>query len=331
LLTAVRALRVVHGRMNGFRTLLCLLLLVPVAACGGGAGEAADAGPEVPGPIALADLAAVIRQASCVREVRCGLFADEASCVGANYPGYFDDNVPAFAAAVAAGRARYDAVAAAACRDGLANQACGDSAIFPPSCAAVIVGLVADGGTCFRGEDCASDDCAIPQCGAGECCAGTCKPNVVLGGDCSLGRCVAGSFCDDGLSGTGTCVAVHAEGGTCRFSGECTAGLTCSVDGVCTRYPQLGEACTGRCDRVDNYCDGTTSTCTPKRAVGAACTQFECLDLAACVAGTCQARPGLGEACAATSAGPLCLADTYCDSATLRCVLTPHSTAPVCP
>ena len=99
-------------------------------------------------------------------------------------------------------------------------------------------GTVANGGTCTVGSECTSGLCSF----TGQQSTGTCTAYVPEGSSCSVstssGICVQGTFCQ-GSTGTPTCVALLADGGTCMFDSQCQSG-----------------ACNGA-----NPSSGTTGTC----------------------------------------------------------------------
>ena len=102
----------------------------------------------------------------------------------------------------------------------------------------------------------ACDDATI-HCAFGSVCAsGTCKPQVAVGGDCSVDSnvCSFGDYCR-----AGRCVAFISNGGACD--------------------PSVDQCVTG-------YCDAGTRVCTPRKAGGVACADgLQCQSLQ-CSAGS---------------------------------------------
>jgi hypothetical protein len=71
----------------------------------------------------------------------------------------------------------------------------------------------------------------------------------------------------------GNCVAPTPRGGSCGTNAVCQFFDAC-VDGVCTRRPQIGDACTpgnGATGCVVGYCDPQSQRCQSRLASGSAC------------------------------------------------------------
>lgn len=325
------------------RLLLGLSLTVlplSLAACGDTGG----------GSIALEDLADEVDEAFCEADVKCGESPDMATCLDTRY-GDREDELKTISASVEAGRISYDAEQAAECLDLIRGMECRfsstfDEAAFEAACRAVFTGTVADGGACVEDEECASQECEPPTDCTMSCCVGACvmaEPDptpVPVGGDCSgvEAECVATAYCASDATGE-RCVAKVGAGQPCADFDACQQGLFCVLDyatemGTCQELPDEGETCDPNaffiaCDRQDNYCDPTTMKCTRKKGVGEACTPTEfgdsnCQAYAACVSGTCVARPGEGEACSDTLE---CLGELDCDGA----VCVAPADEPACP
>jgi hypothetical protein len=306
-----------------------------VAGCGGGGGG---------GAIPLADLSTRMADVACQSNA-CGTYPDQASCRAAASR----SNIPRLQAAVAAGKTKYDGVAAAACLDALgpAIGACRLSALFvdlPPACAAAFTGTGAAGADCLFDLECVSQLCDRSACDAvAECCHGTCLdgPAPQLrqeGAPCGAAdTCAAGTFCDTTLA-TPTCVPAKPAGQACRSGDACVAGHVCLPTsladaaagvGTCTKPPGEGETCTisGTCDLRTDFCDAVTSKCTPRIAVGSPCDPASledgCVGYGICdqTTVTCRARGRDGEDCNPATSSGACLETLGCDATSLTCML----------
>jgi hypothetical protein len=304
--------------------------LVAVATCGGG------------GSISLQDLGTQAKAAVCAYEVRCGLFPDQASCVGSVV-----SNLGQLMADVNAGKIAYDGVAASECLNVLSTASCslsGSANVDQHACKDAFKGTAAGGAPCYTGAECISQQCDVVNCMTSTmCCAGTCSAFVVAiaaGGACSIAApgsaCAAGTSCRAGANGAGaTCQALIAVGGACADSSDCVAGAACKQDtpghGTCQPYPREGQACDPNnglpCDALSDTCDATTHTCVPLTAVGGACSVSGggCVRYASCDPNSlkCVAKGGAGGPCTQDS----CLGDLACVNAV--CALP--SAPPVCP
>jgi len=117
-------------------------------------------------------------------------------------------------------------------------------------------------------------------------------------------------------------------------SGPSFAQKAPSTQGVCLSRPDgSAETCTVistapgaacvpganfGCRRDDETCNATTSLCTKRAALGAACaTDGDCVGYGYCdtAAGTCTARPGLGQPCDNTT-HVWCLGSLTCANGT---------------
>lgn len=202
------------------------------------------------------------------------------------------------------------------------------------SCPGVCAARVAAGGTVTAGAECAAglesdgSTCMAPVAVGGSCSGTSPKP------------CVAGAYCD-AASGTctavktagaacaereecarnlacvgGTCTVLGGAGAACKLSDiSCKFDLTCklmdfaTLSGECQAPAAAGATCFLDMDcKSDLYCAGvsfglqmTPGTCSPRLAVGAACTASQfgnpCVDTATCTAGTCTLKKGEGQAC----------------------------------
>lgn len=286
------------------------------------------------GYVAVADMPAAYKEAYCAYLARCGLFPDQATCVGASLAVVptIDANL---VAAVNAGRVRYHGSKVKECFDAVANDSCdttdenGRARI--PACGAYFTGTVAAGGECFVDQECVSQQCAGSDTGV-SCTLGTCigdaPPSmapIALGMPCSSNlSCVDGAYCP---TDTNVCTPLLASGSPCTGGDECGYGLGCAGPSgmrMCQPLPGVGEQCRFDlpCRDEGLNCDtsATTPTCVQVGVVGGACTSsLQCSPYYRCdiTAGTCAKGPSLGDPCAS---GSRCFdAGTYCDSATLTC------------
>jgi hypothetical protein len=316
--------------------------LVGLGACGRVGGvDAGDAGV-----VPLSELPARSLDVSCQYAVRCGRYANRATCAAVTSNDYGQ-----LVASVKAGRAIYDGRAASDCFAFVTASDCSNVNENPPSCRDALKGQLPEGGTCFSDLDCMSGVCPINACPFAGCCQGACTAPVQpipLGEVCGPG----GSECaEDGVCAVrqnlATCAVRLIEGGACLSAGECAAGLIChrsaaEVVGFCAKPPGPGEPCDVvgfPCGSTTHFCDGSTGTCILRGTVGAACQSNEgCQDYARCDPSTmtCVARGAIGAACP-TLAMPgasdgasddlTCLLGLHCFEG--KCVRP--ATRPVCP
>jgi hypothetical protein len=311
-------------------------LLVP--ACS--AKSPSKLSPDGPGSGALAvgDYLAMLTAASCTNQVTCGDAPDQATCIAANH----DDNT-ATIARVMYGTIKFDAAAAPACLDQIANAACtfdGFQVDGADPCAGVLTGTVAAGGACFDSLECASPVAVCtpndPNCDPSmTCCPSKCiEPMIAKSGaacDGTATLCDTGLYCagTQGGAAMGTCQPVlTTEGAACTDPCACANPRYCNLDdtgnGKCVTPAASKAACSpnDQVPCVDNrdYCDPTTKTCTARVAVGTKCddmTGAQCVGYAACFNSACVAYPGAGAACNADT-GIGCLGELACTSGTCQ-------------
>jgi hypothetical protein len=318
-----------------------------VAAVLAGCGPSAGA----PAEVSFADYRMRLVAAYCKLAVACEEMPDEATCLATIQlqPGY----VATLQQDIDGAKTKFDGNAAARClaaieglpsckKSGLGATA----AVLDEGCAGLFTGTVAVGGACFFGEECASGLCQPTDVACSprkQCCAGTCAnvpPPIPAGGDCSMPManqsCATGSTCRGGLNGqTNTCMSpVATEGAACTNVGGCRYPLFCDVasvpgaTGTCKRPAATGETCNPQasqsCDDGRDVCLAETMKCTPKVAVGTACTPNNCVGWAVCLNATCVARPKVGEGCDPTF-GAQCLGGSVCT--VLSCTITPAGDA----
>ena len=285
------------------------------------------------GGVSLSGLGDELEDTVCEAQVDCGVFPDMQSCRDASFV-----DLGQAMASVDDGRAEYNSDKADECIDligSLSNcdiLADVDEDALDDACDGVFTGLIELGGVCYASEECAGDaSCDFP-CNSDECCAGTCvadevEPDpdpVAIGADCSEADCVDGAYCGDDPE---VCVAAANEGEACPGFGAdyCVDGLFCDAffeASTCYRPGAEGETCDPArgfgivaCVRTDLWCDPADTTCKKRPAPGEACDieVDNCIDYAYCVAGTCVAKPGAGEACGGTDEID-CLGDLECES-----------------
>jgi hypothetical protein len=258
-----------------------------------------------------------LQQAKCERAARCGLFPDEASCMGFARVVANDS----LAGAIAANKVHYDGGRALLCVDAISKQSCDltadDSHIMPVACQQMFVGAIQGGDNCSINEECASGLCNLPDaqtCPETGCCVGTCKPvqqPAAAGGGCARNiDCNAGLVC----GGDQLCHKPAGEGGACFLDAECTTGMGCvgasgNGPGACHTLPHDGQACPYlRCADESEHCDQTSHTCQHVGLAGAPCpVGDECGRGYECTSGQCTAVPTLGMACARQCGG-----DAWC-------------------
>jgi hypothetical protein len=284
-----------------------------VAACGGDDGG-----------IPVEDLGTQLSNAICDRDVRCGIYADVATCLAEVHV-----DAAQLAHSIAGGRIDYDASKAKACVDAYAARSCDRTTeanrATPQACLDAVRGTVADGGVCYSAIECVSGSCPRPAGCTLACCQSTCATTVApgaVGQACPTGDCVDGAYCGiDTL-----CVAYAAAGAACAPATLCGFGLGC-VNSLCVDLPNHGQPCPdGVCADRGDHCDLTTNTCATLAALGGTCeTSSDCQRIAVCNASSvCEAAPALGQACPAST----CAAGLFCNS-TGTCE-APHADGAAC-
>ena len=279
------------------------LLVVAASACGGGGGS-----------IAYEDLDQQLQQARCQRLVRCGLFNDQASCLGY----FWVLPNPGLAAAIAGHKVDYDGELARQCVDATAARSCDDTApdVRRPSdaCSRMFGGTLEGGAACSIDEVCASGTCETPAtCPQNGCCVGTCRPARPPGGagaSCAKARdCVDGLICAQDR----TCRAPAGAGEDCHANIECAPGLACinplsTTPGTCRALPHRGEPCPySACADTGLRCEEYSRTCVPYGLLGDVCSGTDTcspyLECHATTPATCQPTPTLGQMCAVACGG----------------------------
>jgi hypothetical protein len=183
---------------------------------------------------------------------------------------------------------------------------CGGTAAMP-----VCAARLGEGSPCSSATQCQEGlTCREPAVGAAKICRAYGTAGQPCGG--FLGHdCQRGLDCDTSRS-PAVCITRVGEGQPCRASSNCTDGLVC-IAGSCAKPLAIGATCTpsgsGGC-AFGLVCDRATSTCAaPTVREGTSCsTSSECeegTDAKAlyCDAGTCRAKPLLGESCTPPASG----------------------------
>jgi hypothetical protein len=196
-------------------------------------------------------------------------------------------------ARVAAGRVRFDPMAAAACiaaeQASLAGHTCSTPVTITlvAACAPVFVGLQAAGAPCGQDVDCqdgltcigwtasgVDGSCqpppAVPQaCGEGKGDGG--GPPIIPWGFGSHPDCASGGYCAG--SPGGACATQSGSGGACTNDTQCTTGLVCHMGkcGTTGPAPANGACASGPDCQPGLYC-APANTCQPQKAAGAPCT-----------------------------------------------------------
>jgi hypothetical protein len=257
--------------------------------------------------VAFDELDQALQQARCERLVRCGLFADEASC--ARYA-WVVSSVD-LAGAVAAHKVDYDGARAKDCVDATAEQSCDlsapDARATAAGCAQMLAGRIADGEACSIDVECRSGVCTLPiDCPEVGCCVGACRTTQAAGGPasaCDQPRdCAAGLVCGRARA----CLAPAGAGEDCGSDRECADGLGCinpltTMLGTCRALPHAGEDCPYlRCADEGLRCDEATHRCVALGLPGAPCGgPDECSPYLTCdaTAHSCRELPTLGMPC----------------------------------
>jgi hypothetical protein len=281
------------------------------------------------GGISIDELPSELERRACARAVACGGAESQTACESTAFVAESSD-VQTVVAAVKRGTVKYDGDSARVCLDAITTD-CADL-VEPDACDDVFRGTVAAGGVCVTSTECAgggrclkSDSCTV------SCCAGTCEAvgaPIAIGGACDIlssTPCVEGAYCGN----NGTCTVRQPVGAPCQGAlHECVEPAVCLYlpDGsseTCTVISsEPGAACVPGanygCGRADETCNATASRCTKLAAPGANCQDSkDCVSYAYCddAAGTCKARPALGQACD-NAASVYCVGGLMCRNGT---------------
>ena len=239
--------------------------------------------------------------AYCTYYVRCGLYADQASCL-ANANTTPDSAV---FDAINAGKVTWNGGDAQSCLDAIESLSCDQTSmgarVEPSACLNIVTGVAATGSACEQDAECVSGECALTTCGSA-CCPGTCTGSAstgAVGEPCIEGdTCAAGNWCDESDTGS-ICQALVASGSACQASASCPYGQGCG-GGICKVLPQVGQPCPDNvCADIGAYC-GSAGTCLAYGLSGAACgSGTECSPFETCdtTSGKCAALPTVGQPC----------------------------------
>jgi hypothetical protein len=267
-------------------------------------------------PIPVEDLPAELERRACARAVACGGAESQTTCESTVFVAE-NSAILTLVEGVKRGTIKYDGDSARVCLDAITTD-CADL-VTPAACDNIFRGTVPAGRACVIGAECADRGrCLGADSCADACCVGSCEAvgaPIAIGGACdfpsSSTPCVDGAFCANDL----TCTARRPVGAACTGAPD-----ECLDPAVCLYLPDGTETCTVissepgaacvpganfGCGRQDETCNAVTSLCTKLAAVGASCqTTDDCVRYAYCdtAAGTCKARPTLGQACDNTTA-----------------------------
>lgn len=243
----------------------------------------------------------------------------------------------ALTAAKAAGRIDYSRTQADACAAAIAGATCAeiDQGVFP-ACAAMLIGLVANGDGCYSSDECANGWCSSD---ATLTCPGSCTAFRTVGASCSTWTECGDNVCLWTGTGNNYACAVRtgpgAQGQACGNDWPaCQLGLYCAGT-TCELRRTLGQSCTSDSACVATLGCSGSNQCQPWAGVGESCSGAPCGWALYCnYAGgtTCAEYPRIGESCAQVScwegycgANNMCAAGTVavggtCDNLTLFCV-----------
>ena len=321
---------------SGLSTLISSILVVDLAACGGGIGAH--------------DLLRELLSAQCDHAVECGEMPDKATCMTSRA---LQNNIAlTIVSDIDNGTIRYDASLGAACVDSLRSQGCTPSSLnyfdgFPHGpadskdpCIQMFSGTIGAEDTCTVDEQCADHGrCSGLSCDPRtSCCNGYCeiRPIVEIGDDCASASCAEDAYCDWSTSRCTSLEFVTSQGGACNYGHACVPPLLCVFRSrwqpdLCVLPANTGEDCRatyGRCIDSRDYCNFDSRTCTRYAAVGESCKGGSCVPYAWCVDDSiCVARPGAGQPCSIEIGSPGCIGDLLCVDS--KCRIPPAGTA--CP
>jgi len=151
-------------------------------------------------------------------------------------------------ASVAAGRSRYDGLAARNCVNALEGESCDPSAAasFDSICQKVFTGTIADGAACALDTECLPGSLCLGAATSAASCAGVCTHGATLCNDDS--HCMNGQVRDHQAASlaSGSCVTPVAAGGAgqaCGVDRVCNPGLVCSQTAT-------GDTCSARSSAI---------------------------------------------------------------------------------
>lgn len=174
----------------------------------------------------------------------------------------------------------------------------------------------------IRGSD--VTDCAQGLlCTSGNECVNPCAEEppptgVKEGGDCFVGDCVDGLYCD---LATETCLSLPLAGEPC-YERRCAEDLLCEFDtGLCRGQPVAGERCFASQCPGDLFCEtdfgdpNGEQLCYAPQPLAAPCRGHSQCDSGYCPAGVCDVPPSAGEQCSGVCGEGLDCVATVCAKA----------------
>ncbi|MGC4120637.1 MAG: hypothetical protein QM765_39880 [Myxococcales bacterium] len=186
------------------------------------------------------------------------------------------------------------------------------------TCVSVLRGL---GEPCDEAHDC---DPSAGACTYLPATGWTCVAWLGAGEACSneqdaVASCDPASRCDEA---TQVCVALRGIGEACATSRECHWILRCDpATSLCAEKAREGGPCADSNDCARGFdCRPETGRCEAHwRRMGQSCRPGQGCEGSLCIAGTCEARAGTGDACEPSALLSDCAAGLTCDSASRTC------------
>jgi hypothetical protein len=286
------------------------------AACGGGSG------------VSAAQACAEFAKNFCAKGQACfpgfPVSPGTSACEPANQALCLDS--------VRAPQTGYTPSVVSACAAAIASSTCDDFYFATPAACLPRGGTIQSGVACGDDWQCASEWCSHTT--AGPC--GICVDRIAKDGACPLGLgCADGLNCSATATAEITCQSLVPLGGTC-FVGQCSGNAYCkqasssSTQGICSPFPEAGQACDSvlqSCDYVNGVeCNPTTMICqNPAGTVqpGAACGWIAG-EYIACVGNCSPNQSGVGSTCTAVtqnvSEGQACGADGGTCAGSFQCI-----------
>jgi hypothetical protein len=298
----------------------------------------ADAGITKPPGVSLDEFCSILqtRARTWLRECRVG-FGDSRSWWGTEN---IDGFCSAGRAAIAAGRLAFNPLQAEACVARSVNG-CEEIEAFQygvrstadtSPCRGVVVGAQPQGGQCYAESTHYASECAEGYCGGGTCpstctayaqdgqaCNQTspcslgsfcnannkCERQLKLGADCTAGLCETNLSCAHETQPTPLCVLKRSLGEACQWTSECPSNSECYQNKCVADLPVGAPQCSSIGCEVGLDC---ADVCTPRLAVGAACTSVgvSCVEGARCLEGQCRPFSQVGGICP-------CASGLWCD------------------
>jgi hypothetical protein len=292
-------------------------------------------------PPSIDDVPSFVLNAECSIQVSCNETPDEATCKSSQQLN--DIQSETIIADVKAGIIKYNGDALQSCIDQITAAGCDFTGFHGPDnnpCITYLTGTVAAGGACLVDQDCVGNGNCTPTMSGCDpnttCCPGTCTASTdttkgAIGATCTNSNgCTSTAYCKGATqTAPGMCAALIATAGAaCDATDACANPMVCNQSqvgtgaGTCAAPGATGATCDPTvfipCIDERDYCDATMK-CSPRVAVGAACSDtILCEGLADCVNAKCVAQGTAGATCD-TSAGPNCLGGLDCTNS--KCTL----------